>query len=109
MRFKHALVLTALVSGLSMATGVARSGALVPPVARSSASAPRLVLDAAFACGMFDGTFSCKAAPGEEPHGKNASPGVSRAPAAPSDGLTGGDQGSAYPAPAANPTQSGAG
>ena len=108
MRFKHALVLTALVSGLMMAPGVARSGALVPPVVRSSASTPPLVLDAAFACGMFDGTFSCKAAPGEEPHGKNASPGASQAPDTPSDGLTGGDQGSAYPAPAANPAQSGA-
>ena len=107
MRFKHALVLTAFVSELLMAPGVARSGALVPPVVRSSASAPPLVLDAAFTCGMFDGSFSCRAAPGEEPHGKNASPGVSRAPDTPSDGLTGGDQGSAYPAPAANPAQSG--
>ena len=89
MRFKHALVLTALVSGLLMAPGIERAGALVPSVVRSAASAPPLVVDAAFTCGMYDGTFSCKAAPAEEMHGKNASPGVSRAPDTPSDGLTG--------------------
>jgi hypothetical protein len=27
---------------------------------------------AAFQCGMFDGSFSCRAAPGDAPHGKNA-------------------------------------
>jgi hypothetical protein len=31
---------------------------------------------AIFQCGMFDGSFSCRAAPGGEAHGKNASPGA---------------------------------
>jgi hypothetical protein len=100
MRFKHVFVLTALVSVLLIAASAAR-------VAAFPASAPPLLIDAAFTCGMFDGSFSCRAAPGEEAHGKNASPGVSRTPNAPSDGLTGDSQGTAYPAPAA-PSQSGA-
>ena len=74
MRFKHVFVLTALVSVLLIAAGAARVAAFAP------ASAPPLLIDAAFTCGMFDGSFSCRAAPGEEAHGKNASPGVSRTP-----------------------------
>lgn len=31
-------------------------------------------------CGMFDGSFSCRAAPGGEMHGKNANPGATAAP-----------------------------
>jgi hypothetical protein len=47
---------------------------------------------AAFACGMFDGKFQCKAAPGEAPHGKNATPGVeSGNPEESPQGATGGD------------------
>jgi hypothetical protein len=34
---------------------------------------------AAFECGMFDGKFQCRAAPGAAPQGKNASPGVNSA------------------------------
>jgi hypothetical protein len=34
---------------------------------------------AVFACGMFDGKFQCKAAPGGVQHGKNATPGVESA------------------------------
>ena len=34
---------------------------------------------AAFECGVFDGKFQCRAAPGAAPQGKNASPGVNSA------------------------------
>jgi hypothetical protein len=46
---------------------------------------------AAFACGMFDGKFQCKAAPGGVAHGKNATPGVeSESPAESPQDTTGG-------------------
>jgi hypothetical protein len=48
---------------------------------------------AVFECGMFDGKFQCRAAPGAAPQGKNATPGVTSAtpeaappPQAPTDG-----------------------
>jgi hypothetical protein len=63
---------------------------------------------AAFECGMFDGKFQCRAAPGTAPQGKNASPGVNSAtpeapPAqAPTDGSW---QGSTPPPPATDAGQ----
>jgi hypothetical protein len=49
-------------------------------------------------CGMFDGSFSCRAAPGGEMHGKNANPGATAAPdnTPPAD-TTGIPQGAATP------------
>jgi hypothetical protein len=56
---------------------------------------------AAFACGMFDGKFQCKAAPGGEAHGKNATPGVeSESPAETPQDATGGDRQSTTAPPA---------
>jgi hypothetical protein len=54
---------------------------------------------AAFVCGMFDGKFECKAAPGGVAHGKNASPaGESASPEQPPQGTTDGSwQGTTTP------------
>jgi hypothetical protein len=53
---------------------------------------------AVFQCGMFDGSFSCRTAPGGEMHGKNANPGATAAPddTPPAD-TTGIPQGAATP------------
>src|SRR5581483_1599950 len=57
-----------------------------------------------FQCGMFDGSFSCRTAPGEEPHGKNA-PTVSPPQASePAPGTPMGDA-NAAPAPYGAPPQ----
>jgi hypothetical protein len=46
---------------------------------------------AVLACGMFDGKFQCKAAPGGGPHGKNADTGGStETPQSSPEGVTGG-------------------
>jgi len=61
---------------------------------------------AIFQCGMFDGSFSCRAAPGGEMHGKNGSPGESAPEQAPDTG--GAPQGAALPpamSNAPNPSQ----
>ena len=55
---------------------------------------------AIFQCGMFDGSFSCRAAPGGEIHGKNANP-TSTTPDATPQADTGALPGGALP-PATN-------
>lgn len=53
---------------------------------------------AVMACGMFDGKFECRAAPGGVAHGKNATPGAeSASPDELPQGTTGGEQGTTNP------------
>jgi hypothetical protein len=53
---------------------------------------------AVMACGMFDGKFECRAAPGGVAHGKNATPGAeSASPDESPQGTTGGEQGTTNP------------
>src|ERR1700693_4388650 len=53
---------------------------------------------AVMACGMFDGKFECRAAPGGVAHGKNATPGAgNESHDASPQGTTGGEQGTTTP------------
>src|SRR3990172_9918141 len=50
--------------------------ALGQAVRPSSLSEQQLVREAAMVCGVFDGSFKCKSAPGGAAQGKNNTPGV---------------------------------
>jgi hypothetical protein len=89
MRVLCAFVLAAFLWVLSLALGGDGAMALAQFIRPSSVSEPPLVLEAAFVCGMFDGKFGCKSAPGGVDHGKNATPGIPSATPDASPGVTG--------------------
>jgi hypothetical protein len=89
MRVLCAFVLAAFLWVLSSALGGDGAMALAQFIRPSSVSEPPLVLEAAFVCGMFDGKFGCKSAPGGVDHGKNATPGIPSATPDASPGVTG--------------------
>jgi hypothetical protein len=82
-------VLAAFLSVLPLALGGDRAASLVQFIRPSSVSERQLVLEAKFLCGMFDGKFGCKNAPGVVEHGKNAIPGAPEETDQP-EGMTGG-------------------
>jgi hypothetical protein len=70
----------------------------------SPAPERQFVLEATYVCGMTDGKFGCRYAPGDVAHGKNAIPGATNAnPPEEAPQATPGDQGAS--APAGNPAQ----
>ena len=88
-----ASVLAAFLWVLPLALGGDGAAALAQFIRPSSASEQPLVLEAAMVCGMFDGKFGCKSAPGGEPRGKNSTPGVrTETPDDSSEGMTGGNE-----------------
>ena len=54
--------------------------AIAQPLRQSDGFARRSVLEAAYRCGMFEGSFGCRQVPGNVDHGKNATPGVANPP-----------------------------
>jgi hypothetical protein len=87
MRLRRGIVLVVCLWGLPLAPGGDSAAALaqfLPPP-----SGPQTVLQAKFVCGMFNGSFTCKVAPGiVAPHGKNVIPGAQReAPDTSSQGI----------------------
>jgi hypothetical protein len=89
MRLLCAFVLAASLWVLPLALGNDGAAALAQSV-RPLSMPQRPVVEAAFQCGMFNGSFSCKAAPGGVAHGKNASPGAeSESPDESPQGVTG--------------------
>lgn len=90
MRLLCAFVLAAFLSVLSLALGGDRAAALVRFSPPASLSEPQLVLKAKIVCGMFDGKFGCKTAPGGAQYGKNAVPGAqTETPDESPEGITG--------------------
>jgi hypothetical protein len=80
MRLFFAFLLASVLCALPLALGSDEAAALAQPVRPSSIAYQPIVKEVVFQCGMFDGSFSCRAAPGGEMHGKNANPGASAAP-----------------------------
>ncbi len=80
-------VLVSFLCALPLALGDHGAAALAQSVSLPSLSRQPLVVQAVLQCGMFDGSFSCRAAPGGEMHGKNSAPGET--PAAQPEGVTG--------------------
>jgi hypothetical protein len=89
MRLPCAFVLATFLWVLPSALGGDRAAAFAQLI---RPSAPARVLEAKLLCGMFDGSFTCKVAPGiVAPHGKNVIPGARReVPDTSSQGNTGG-------------------
>lgn len=77
MRLLCAFVLAAFLSLLPSTFGGDRAAAFVQVVRPSSVHERELILEAKIVCGMFDGKFGCKNAPGAGPQfGNNAIPGA---------------------------------
>jgi hypothetical protein len=96
MRLLRAVALVSSICPLPLALPGGGAAALEHVSRPSLASGSRLVLEAGFVCGTFDGHFTCKSDPGVvQQHGKNAGPGPSvRSPDDTPDSVT------AAPAPA---------
>jgi hypothetical protein len=107
MRLVCGSVLASFLCALPLPLGNAGGASLAQSVRPSSMPQRSLVVEAVFQCGMFDGKFSCKAAPGGAPQGKNATQGVPAAtPEAPPEGVTGeATNPAAIPYGAATPAQ----
>jgi hypothetical protein len=97
----RALVLVSSLWVLPLALGGGQPAAAGQVVRPSSMSEPQFVLEAKIVCGMSEGKFGCRSAPGVVEHGKNAIPGVQQdVPDTSPPAVTGG-QDTAAPAPAA--------
>jgi hypothetical protein len=77
MRLLCALVLVSSLWVLLLALGAGDEAVAAWPLIRPSSMSERhLVLEAKIVCGMSEGAWGCKSAPGVVEHGKNAIPGV---------------------------------
>jgi hypothetical protein len=90
MRLLCAFVLAPSLWVLPIVPGGERATALAQPIGPPSESAQKLLLEAGYICGTFDGKFGCKFVPGSMDHGKNAIPGVeNKLPDVPPEGAPG--------------------
>ncbi len=100
MRLLFAFVLASSLWVLLLALGGGDEAAAVGQFTRPS-SARHLVLEAKIVCGMSEGTWGCKSAPGVVEHGKNAIPGVDQDVPDTSTPAPPGEQDATAPAPGA--------
>jgi hypothetical protein len=102
MRLLCALVLGPSLWVLPMALGGNGGAAVAQSIRPSSMPERPFVLEAKIVCGMSEGTWGCKSAPGVVEHGKNAIPGVQQdAPDTAPPPAPGGEQDATAPAPGA--------